>query len=107
MNPDSKFFLVTMPKEDHSEEFENKKKDHAAFLHELAKHLDNVWVIDLYEYAPVYDKKFKEHFYLEGHMNVQGYILTAKMIASYIDYIIRSEPEAFQNTPFIGTGIPC
>lgn len=63
------------------------------------------WVIDLYQYAPVYDQKFKEHFYLYGHLNAQGYVLTAKMIASYIDYIIRSDTAAFQNTPFIGTGV--
>lgn len=105
-NPEGKLFLVTMPREDSdSEEADAKKRSHAALLHEIAKNLENTWVIDLYQYAPVYDQKFKEHFYLCGHMNAQGYVLTAKMIASYIDYIIRSDTASFQNVPFIGTDI--
>lgn len=105
-NPEGKLFLVTMPREaSDSEENDQKKKQHAALLREIAESLNDTWVIDLYQYAPVYDQKFKEHFYLYGHLNAQGYVLTAKMIASYIDYIIRSDTAAFQNTPFIGTGV--
>lgn len=106
LNPKSKIFLVTMPHdESDTEDRDKKKRNHADLLHRIAKEMENVWVIDLYQYAPVYDQKFKEHFFLNGHMNAQGYILTAKMIASYIDYIIRMDTEAFQDTPFIGTGI--
>ena len=36
-------------------------------------------------------------------MNPAGYKLTAVMIASYIDYIVRSDFEAFKQVGFIGT----
>lgn len=66
---------------------------------------ENSYVIDLYEYVPVYDKKFKENFFLNGHMNAAGYLLTAKITASYIDYIICRHPKDFMTSGLIGTGI--
>ena len=42
-------------------------------------------------------------FYLEGHLNAAGYLLTARMVASYIDYIIRHEQAAFKQVGLMGT----
>ena len=39
------------------------------------------------------------------HLNPMGYVLTAKMIDSYIDYIIRKHPDDFRRVPFIGKGL--
>ncbi len=100
--PKAKFFLMTMPKEDDESKNDLKAK-HAKLLHDMAKHFENTYVIDLFEYAPVYDKEFKRNFYLGGHMNPAGYALTAKMVMSYIDYIIRNNPEDFAQVGFIGT----
>jgi len=101
--PDAKFFFVTLPKsEDKNQE---KVLESVEKLHELSKYFDNSYVIDLYNYAPVENEEFKKNFYLHGHMNPMGYILTARMIDSYIDYIIRKSPNDFKNVPFIGTGI--
>lgn len=36
-------------------------------------------------------------------MNPMGYIFTAKIVMSYIDYIIRKNPEDFAQVGFIGT----
>ena len=36
-------------------------------------------------------------------MNAAGYILTAQMITSYIDYIVRHNLEDFSQVGFIGT----
>jgi len=36
-------------------------------------------------------------------MNPMGYIFTAKVIASYMDYIIRHNMPAFRQAAFIGT----
>ena len=102
LQPDAKFFLMTMPK-DLDEESNALKEKHAKLLYKIAELFDNTYVIDLYKYAPLYDEEFKKNFYLEGHMNAQGYILTAKMVMSYIDYIIRNNPEDFAQVPFIGT----
>ena len=63
----------------------------------------NSYVIDLYNHAPVYDAAFRDKFFLGGHMNACGYILTAKMMASYIDYIIRHNIDDFKQVGFIGT----
>ncbi len=104
ISPNAKFFFVSMPKENSIDDIANPIKEvHAALLYDLTKIFSNSYVIDLYQYAPVYDKEFKEKFYLEGHMNPAGYRLTAVMISSYIDYIIRSDFKAFIQVGFIGT----
>ena len=83
----------------------NDKQAHAALLYDFAKKFDNTYVIDLLKYAPKYDEKFHKNFYMLGHMNPMGYILTAKMTASYIDYIIRHNMEDFKEIGFIGTDL--
>ncbi len=95
IQPNAKFFLVTMPNETFETEEKNLlKKEHARVLTELAKIFTNTYVIDLFKYV-TYDEKFKDNFYLRGHLNPQGYLLTAKIIASYVDYIIRKSPSDF------------
>ncbi len=96
INPKAKFFLVTAPR---VSDFDAEK--HARAMHEIAALFKNTYVIDLYKYAPVYDEDFKRRFFLRGHMNPAGYILTADMVLSYIDYIIRNNPEDFATVPFI------
>lgn len=103
IQPRAKFFLMTMPREEEDDKISELKKEHALFLHELAEKFDNTYVIDFFKYAPVYGKEFKEKFYLRGHMNPMGYLLTANITASYIDYIIRHNTEAFKEIGFIGT----
>ena len=108
IQPDAKFFLVTMPREQfhaHDEGLMNAADAHAARLHELAAYFDNTYVIDLRAYAPVHDEAFFRRFYLHGHMNPTGYRIIAEQIGSYIDYIIRHNPRDFVNVPFIGKGI--
>lgn len=104
ISPDAKFFFVTMPKEYPLEHESNIIRiKHQKLLYDFTKIFSNSYVIDLFEYAPIYDAKFKEKFFLEGHMNPAGYRLTAVMIASYIDYIIRSDFASFKQVGFIGT----
>ena len=38
-------------------------------------------------------------------MSPMGYIYMAKLIEKYIDFIIRENPEAFREVPFIGTDL--
>lgn len=104
ISPDAKFFFVTLPL---TNEFEDTDKYLAANegIRALAEHFENAYVIDLYKHGPVYDDKFRERFFLLGHMNPSGYILTAKMIDSYIDYIVRHNFEEFKTAGFIGTDI--
>lgn len=104
ISPDAKFFFVTFPKED-SERCRKLAERVIAAIYDLAEHFDNSYVIDLYKYGPVYDEKFKEKFYLYGHMTPSGYLLTAELIDSYIDYIIRHNADDFKNAGFINSGI--
>jgi hypothetical protein len=105
IQPQAKFFFVTMMHHDEDSAQDEKRKKHAEALYELAKYFDNSYVIDLYNYGPRYDAKYKGIFNLYYHLNPMGYILTAKMIDSYIDYIIRKNPDDFRRVPFIGKGL--
>lgn len=103
INPQAKFFFLTMPKEIDCEFNVQRKKEHYELLHALTKVFKYSYVIDLYKYAPIYDESFKGKFYLHGHMNPAGYKLTAIMVASYIDFIIRSNFKDFKQVGFAGT----
>ncbi len=103
ISPDAKFFFVTVPKEDRADR--EKAIGIVNTLYALAEHFDNAYVIDLYKYSPLYDDEFRKKYFLHGHMNPMGYIFTANMIDSYIDYIIRTNPKDFENVGFIGTNI--
>ena len=102
MQPHARFFLVTMPRSGNAKD--PLREAHAALLHDMAKLFDYTYVIDLFRYAPVYDDTFRSRYFLGGHMNPAGYILTARMIEAYIDYLVRHNPEDFMQIPFIGKG---
>ena len=105
IQPQAKFFFVTMMHHDEDPTRDEKRRKHAKALYELAEFFDNSYVIDLYQYGPRYSAEYKEKYNLYGHLNAMGYILTAKMVDSYIDYIIRKNPDDFRRVPFIGKGL--
>ena len=102
VQPRAKFFFVTMPKEPEIDG-NSAKEVVCDRIREMAEHFENAYVIDLHKYAPVCDAKFKEAFFMENHMNPQGYVLMADIISSYIDYIIRNNPKDFEEVAFIGS----
>lgn len=95
ITPDAKFFLVTMPTDNGSEEFN-------LAIDGIANKLDNCYVIDLFHHAPPYDEDFRSKYFC-GHMNAMGYLLTAQYIMTYIDWIIRNNAEDFRYVQFIGS----
>ena len=103
IRPDAKFFYMTMPRSGVSGERDEIAERHAALLYDFARVFPNSYVLDLRKYGPVYDSNFRQRFYLGGHMNPCGYILTAQMVASYLDYIIRHNIKDFKQVGFIGT----
>ena len=106
ISPEAKFFFVTMPVEDRRNETQMAKGDaHQKLLHDFAAYFDNAYVLDLRAYAPVYDADFRKQFFLGGHMSPAGYVFTAKLFLSYIDYIIRHNMRDFKQVGFIGTGL--
>ncbi len=105
MRPDAYFFLMTMPNEGEFDDDKRRlqKQKHRELLFAMSERFPRTYVIDLYTYAPIYDADFRRRFYMSGHLNPAGYRLTAYMVESYIDYIIRHNPEDFKQVGFIGT----
>lgn len=105
IQPNAKFFLITLPLCEREDD-ETKADCFAEIQYKIADLFDNVYILDFRKYAPVYDKEFKAKYYLgDSHMNPMGYVLTAKYVMSYIDYIIRNNPQEFKQVGFIGTDI--
>ncbi len=100
MQPKAKFFFMTFPNDGHADQ--TAVLQHRELMYALAEYFEYSYVIDLYQYAPVYDDEFKRRFYLGGHLNAAGYALTARMVESYIDFIVRHNPEDFAQVGFIG-----
>ena len=101
IQPEAKFFLMTAPKGD-SETRNKDGEDLRRCVLELAEAFENCYVLDFWQYAPVHDGEFRELFYLGGHLNPCGYVLTAQQVMSYIDYIIRHNMADFKEVGFIG-----
>ncbi len=97
--PDAKFFLMTMPLE--SPDQDELRLKQGKLMYALAEHYSNTCVLDMAKYMPRYDEKFHERFFLEGHLNPAGYLLTGKIVAAYIDYIIRHNLKDFEHVGFI------
>ncbi len=96
LQPDAKFFLLTMPTDFGSEEF-------CGLIEGIASKLKNCYVVDLFHHAPPYDQAFQEKYYDGGHMNAMGYLLSAHYIMTYIDWIIRHNVMDFRAVQYIGT----
>ena len=100
--PEAKFFLVTIPDAPRGDVQKQAVENHRELMYALSKYFDNTYVIDLNKYAPNYGGKFRDRFMLRGHMNALGYLLSADMICSYIDYIIRHNIEDFMHVGLSG-----
>lgn len=105
IQPKARFFLVTVPYESVVDErIAAAKQSQVDAIYTLAKFFPFCYVVDLMKYGPDYSAPgFRDNFCLSGHMNPAGYLFTAKLISSYIDYIIRHDFPAFKQTGFIGT----
>ena len=103
IQPKAKFFLMTIPRGTEPEARFHSNDLHAQLIYQIADVFENTYVMDFRQYAPVYDTEFQRNFNLRGHMNPQGYLLTARMIGAYIDYYIRKYPEEFAKVGLIET----
>ena len=102
LQPRAKIFLVSIPK--NGDEKDAVRKELRDLLADFTELFNRTYLIDLYTYAPVNDAEYRRKFRL-GHLTPAGYILTARMIESYIDYLIRKYPEDFNQVGFIGTDL--
>ena len=104
--PKCRIFVMSLPKESPLDKTAIKqRKDFLKFLKELVDKFPYLYVLNLWDYAPIYDKKFKRLHFCGTHMNARGYKFTADMVATYIDYYIRKYPDDFNQVAFIGKDI--
>ena len=101
MQPKARFFLMTMLHNGDAAH-DDVVDAHAKLLYEIAELFDFAYVMDMAKHAPVQDAEYRRNFYLGGHLNAAGYLLTSRMVAAYMDYIIRNHPEDFAQVGFIG-----
>lgn len=105
LQPRAKIFLVSpLQNGDEKDERNQAYKKVRDLLKELTAVFNRTYLLDMYEYAPVQNNEYADKFRL-GHLTPTGYVLTARMIESYIDYIIRKNPEDFKQVGFIGTDL--
>ncbi len=100
--PKCRIFLMTIPKSDRGEKFQIYAEKHAELIYKIADLFEFTYVLDIRRYGAVYDEEFQKKFYLGTHMNPMGYLYTAKVVVSYIDYIIRHNMEDFMQIQFMG-----
>lgn len=72
------------------------------FIRSLPKKFTNVFLVDLAKYMPR-GEKFDSDYIRMGHFSTQGYQHLANCIATYIDYIIRNNPDSFKFVQILNT----
>lgn len=106
LQPRAKFFLVTMPDRYDDDEFHARlRRAHHELMHAIANKVEGVYVVDLFEYAPLYDEKFFRRHMMNGHLTPSGYLLSAEFISRLADAIIDEHIEDFREVGFIGTSL--
>ena len=104
LQPRAKIFLITPLRDPGNTERIPKYQIIRELLQGLTGIFKNTYLLDMFEYAPPRDEEMIRKFWL-GHMAPAGYVLMARMVESYIDYIIRTKPEEFKQVGFIGTDL--
>lgn len=102
LQPRARIFLVSPLC--HGDERDEKRKAVRDILEGMTSLFRHTYLLDMYTYAPKHDAEYCKTYRL-GHLTPAGYIVTARMIESYIDYIIRKNPDDFKQVPFIGTDL--
>lgn len=104
LQPRAKIFVCTDPlvKADSPE-----TNGYNAAIRQIATMFDNVYLLDLYEYGrDLYDYDGPNLLSVNkryAHFNAVGYYLCALINATYIDWIMRANPEDFREVEYIGT----
>lgn len=98
VQPKAKIFVITDPNDSVNTNGYNTA------IRNIAQLFDNVYVLDMRAYwstAPC--NEFLENQKRYGHFNAVGYYIIAKMIMTYIDYIMEHNYEDFREIENIGT----
>ena len=102
IQPRAKIFLIGMPQ--HDDERDEGRRAVRDLLEAFTRKYSRTYLVDLFTYAPSNGGDFGDRFWF-GHLSPAGYIVAARMIESYIDFIIRHHPKDFAQVGFIGTDL--
>ena len=103
MQPKAKIFILTDP----LKSVENAGYNSA--VREIAGIFKSVYLVDLYTYGTaLYNSGFLYQQKRGGHYNAVGYFICAMIISTYIDWIMKKNPENYDaDNVFIDTIIVC
>ncbi|MCI7601921.1 MAG: SGNH/GDSL hydrolase family protein [Mollicutes bacterium] len=99
LQPRAKIFCVTLPYTRH----DKSTLDNANGKIKAIANKFGCYVIDLQSYYVKQDEveEFKRKYYYKGHLNCLGYLNLSRVYATYIDWIIRNNPNDFYDVPII------
>ena len=101
LEPRCKIFVVTQPGVPDDDPYNS-------VVRELAKTFEGVYVVDLQKWiAQKYGKNTDalKIYFTGGHLNAMGYQMSAWVMMTGIDWIIRHNMEDFTKAGFIGTSL--
>ena len=101
IRPDAHIFCITNPGESGGKEWNQVIRLVAEIM--MEEYGNNVWLVDWATFDPI-TPEIAENCNLNGHWSAFGYLYAAYIISTYIDWLIRSNIDAFRGTSLIGTG---
>jgi lysophospholipase L1-like esterase len=103
LQPKGYLFLATMPHFEGWEDINSIADPHAELIRQIAKLYPHCYVLDFNKYCPMVPKTTLKKLAMDGHLTPAGYMLMGELIGSYLDYLVRQDPEQFAQVGFIGT----
>lgn len=104
IQPKARIFMLTSPRMGSPDwDRQIKYNEQQEILYKLTDIFNFTYVIDIRKYVPELSDDFCNRYWIGGHLNAMGYIVTAEWVMSYIDYIIQNNYSDFSQVAFIGT----
>lgn len=103
IQPRAKIFLVGLPNHSKMTVWGDRFTNFKNSIADMVNHFDNCYYLDLFTYDVAYDETFQQTYFNGFHENAIGYLRTAWVISSYVDWYIRHNYEEFKEVGFIGT----
>ena len=103
IQPRAKIFLVGLPNDSKMTAWGSRFTNFKNAVADMVNYFDNCYYLDLYTYEKPYNSDFHEIYFNGFHENVLGYLRTAWIISSYVDWIVRNHYTEFREAGFIGT----
>lgn len=104
IQPKAKIFVCTLYRKEDNE-YNISIEQYNEVIRQMSKRFDNVYLIDLYKYAPINGNEFNDRYYNGGHNNAAGYLYSSWLLMTYIDWIIKNNFREFAEVALIGRGI--